>query len=122
MGDWGKDSPVDLVIPAVIMGVLIFDMTLTTFIRIRTGKVGNFSEWIHYTGKDHFHHRLTDLGFSPKGAVIMIFLTCVVSGFGALLMKGAEGKDAIFAILQYFSFFTLVAYLMIYKANAGKKE
>ena len=121
MGDWGKQSAVDLVIPAVIMGVLIFDMTMTTLIRIRTGKVRNFSEWIHYTGKDHFHHRLTDMGFSSKGAVVMIFLTCLVSGFGALILKAAEGPDTLFAILQYLCFFVLIAYLMLTRGNEQKK-
>jgi UDP-GlcNAc:undecaprenyl-phosphate GlcNAc-1-phosphate transferase len=120
MGDWGMDSPVDLAVPAVIMGVLIFDMTMTTVMRFRTGKVRNFSEWIHFTGKDHFHHRLTDMGFSSKGAVIMIFLACMVSGFGALIMKSAEGIDTVFLVLQFVSFFVLVAFLMIYKGNAGK--
>jgi UDP-GlcNAc:undecaprenyl-phosphate/decaprenyl-phosphate GlcNAc-1-phosphate transferase len=120
MGNWGADNPADLITPAVIMGVLIFDMSLTTIIRIKTGKVRSFSEWIHFTGKDHFHHRLTDLGFSPKGAVILIFLTCLVSGFGALLMRRAEGFDSLFIILQYISFFVLIAFLMIYRRDADR--
>jgi len=122
MGDWATNNPFDLIAPAVIMGVLVFDMTLTTIMRIRTGKVKSASEWIHFTGKDHFHHRLTDMGFSPKGAVIMIFLTCIVSGFSGLVLRTAEGLDLIFTIFQSSCFFILIAFLMIYKKNAPKDQ
>jgi len=117
MGDWAPiDKPGDLVVPAIIMGVLIFDMTLTTVLRIRTGTVRSFSEWIHFTGRDHFHHRLTDdLGFTPHGAAILIFLTCLVSGFGALALKNATGWDSFFILLQSLCFFFLIAFLMLAK-------
>lgn len=121
MGEWGSENTLDLVIPAVIMGVLIFDMSMTTLLRIRSGRVRNFSEWVHFTGKDHFHHRLTDMGFSPKGAVIMIFLSCMVSGFGALVLDNARGADTLFVILEYVFFFVLIAYLMLPKGDARNK-
>lgn len=115
MGDWAKNNPFDLIIPAIIMGVLVFDMTLTTVMRIRTGRVKSISEWIHFTGRDHFHHRLTDMNFSQKGAVVMIFLTCIISGLTAMVLKNAEGVDLFLVLLQAVAFFFLIAYLMLRK-------
>jgi len=66
LGDWGSVNLVGLTVPILILGVPIFDTTLTTVVRIRTGQVRTFGEWIHYTGRDHFHHRLSDLGIGTR--------------------------------------------------------
>jgi UDP-GlcNAc:undecaprenyl-phosphate GlcNAc-1-phosphate transferase len=112
MADWAENNPRDLAVPAVIMGVLIFDMTLTTITRIKSGKVRSFPEWIHYTGRDHFHHMLTNMGFTSRQSVILIFLACFVSGFGGMALKNSGGWDTVFIILQSVSFYLLIAFLM----------
>jgi len=60
-GDWAKDNYVGIIVPVIIMAVPIFDMSLTTIMRIKEGKVKSFSQWLHYTGRDHFHHRVADM-------------------------------------------------------------
>jgi len=75
MGDWAENHFVSIFVPVFILGVPIFDMTLTTIMRIKEHKVHNVRQWLAYTGKDHFHHRLLDLGFGPRSTVAFMYAT-----------------------------------------------
>jgi len=55
-------------VPVFIMGVPIFDMTLVVLSRLRRGLSPNTA------GKDHISHRLVDLGFSQREAVLILYL------------------------------------------------
>lgn len=117
LGDWGQDSVVGLAVPILILGVPIFDTTLTTIVRIRTGQVRTFGEWIRFTGRDHFHHRLSDLGIGNKKAVWVIYLVSVWLGLSALVLKDARGIDAIFSLLQTAIVFVLIGSFMVFVQN-----
>ena len=99
--------------PILILGVPIFDTTLTTVVHIKTGMVKTFGEWIHFTGRDHFHHGLADLGLGEKRAVGAIYLVSIMLGLGALVLRDAWGIDAIFALLQAAIIFLLIAGFMV---------
>ena len=114
VGDWGVHSLVGLTVPILILGVPIFDTTLTTIVRFRTGQVRTFGEWIRFTGRDHFHHRLSDLGVGNKMAVWIIYLVSVWLGLEALVLKNARGIDAIFSILQVVIVFLLIGSFMVF--------
>ena len=66
IGNWGENSLVGLAVPILILGVPIFDTTLTTVVRIKRGQVRTFGEWLRFTGRDHFHYRLSDLGIGNR--------------------------------------------------------
>ncbi len=117
LGDWGIDSLVGLTVPILILGVPIFDTTLTTVVRIKTGQVRSFGEWIRFTGRDHFHYRLSDLGIGNKKAVWVIYLVSIWLGLGALVLKDARGIDAIFSLLQVAIIFLLIGSFMIFVQN-----
>ena len=92
----------------------IFDTTLTTLVRVGTGQVRSFREWIRFTGRDHFHHRLSDLGIGNKKAVLVIYLVSFWLGLEALVLKKARGIDALFALLQVGIVFVLIDSFMIF--------
>ena len=117
LGDWGIDSLVGLTVPILILGVPIFDTTLTTVVRIKTGQVRSFGEWIRFTGRDHFHYRLSDLGIGNKKAVWVIYLVSIWLGLGALVLKDARGIDAIFSLMQVAIIFLLIGSFMIFVQN-----
>lgn len=84
MGQWGDaSSSVNLIVPILVLGVPIFDTTLTTVMRIKNGQIHSLSEWVRFTGKDHFHHRLVEIGLTPKMAVIAIYLVSISLGISA---------------------------------------
>jgi UDP-GlcNAc:undecaprenyl-phosphate GlcNAc-1-phosphate transferase len=59
-------------------------MTFTTVTRVAKGTVRNVSEWLVYSGKDHVHHRLVQLGLGRLGAVIALWIVSALLGLVAL--------------------------------------
>jgi UDP-GlcNAc:undecaprenyl-phosphate GlcNAc-1-phosphate transferase len=75
--------------PLLILGVAIFDTTLVTISRARRGLLPFASP-----GKDHIAHRLANLGFGQRGAVIGLYVLGAVSGCGALLVSYLSPRGA----------------------------
>jgi UDP-GlcNAc:undecaprenyl-phosphate GlcNAc-1-phosphate transferase len=113
MGDWAEASPKDIIVPVLILAVPVFDMILTTVMRIREGLVNNFTEWIVYTGRDHFHHRLLSLGIRKKEAVAIIFFVNICLGISAFLLKGSNTVDAFLVLGQVIIIFGIIGYAMV---------
>ena len=114
LGDWASDSVIRLTIPILILGVPIFDMIFTTIMRIKEKKISTPLEWLNYTGKDHFHHRLVDLGLRPMSAVFFIYFVTVALGINAIIISYAKETFAgILAILQASIIFGAIAVLMV---------
>jgi UDP-GlcNAc:undecaprenyl-phosphate GlcNAc-1-phosphate transferase len=114
MGDWGRNHLVDIVVPVLILGVPIFDMSLTTVVRVWSGQVRTFSEWIAFTGRDHFHHRLSDLGLGHRTAVLVIYTITGWAGLSGLLLKDATGLAAVLALTQSGIIFLLIGGFMVF--------
>jgi UDP-GlcNAc:undecaprenyl-phosphate/decaprenyl-phosphate GlcNAc-1-phosphate transferase len=88
-GVWAQESSITgITIPVLILYILIFDMVLITVLRFAEGKVKNFREWLEYTGKDHFSHRLVALGYSPVKAVgIILYLNIILGCIAVILYR-----------------------------------
>lgn len=114
MGDWAGDHTVRLMVPILILGVPIFDMTFTTIMRVKTGAVRSIGEWLEYTGRDHIHHRLEDLRVGRAGAVLVVYALTVWLGLSALALKNATGVSAILQAAQSALVFTLLAFFMVF--------
>jgi UDP-GlcNAc:undecaprenyl-phosphate GlcNAc-1-phosphate transferase len=67
-------------IPALILGIPIFDTTLVTISRMRRGLLPFSSP-----GKDHTAHRLANLGLGQRGAVLVIYAVGGLFGLLAIL-------------------------------------
>jgi UDP-GlcNAc:undecaprenyl-phosphate GlcNAc-1-phosphate transferase len=75
------NSPASWLLPVFILGVPIFDTTLIIISRSRRGLLPFASP-----GKDHTAHRLSNLGFGQKRAVLFIYASgCVFGGLGLLV-------------------------------------
>ncbi|MCK5286937.1 MAG: hypothetical protein KAJ59_03915, partial [Thermodesulfovibrionia bacterium] len=76
------------------------------------------AEWLNYAGKDHFHHRLIDLGLRPKGAMFFIYFVTIVLGISAIIISHAkETSEGILAIVQASIIFGAIAVLMVIGAR-----
>ena len=118
-GDWAEGSPKDLIVPVLIMAVPIFDMVLITIMRVRDGLVRNLTEWIVYTGRDHFHHRLLGLGMRKKETVAIIYLVNFCLGISASLLKGSGTADAFLVLGQVTIIFGIIGYAMVVMRKRG---
>ncbi len=83
-------------VPVLVMGLPIFDMTLVVFSRLRRGM-----NPITSPGKDHISHRLVKLGASRREAVLICYLLAGALGVLALFITQAtilEGYAVGFAV------------------------
>jgi UDP-GlcNAc:undecaprenyl-phosphate GlcNAc-1-phosphate transferase len=71
----------NLLAPVLILGATIFDTTLVTISRSRRGLLPFATP-----GKDHSAHRLANLGFGQRGAVLAMYLVGAACGGAAILI------------------------------------
>ncbi|MCB9800524.1 MAG: undecaprenyl/decaprenyl-phosphate alpha-N-acetylglucosaminyl 1-phosphate transferase [Candidatus Omnitrophica bacterium] len=101
MADWSYHLPVTLAVPVLILGVPILDMTLITILRIKEAKVMNLKQWIDYTGKDHFSHRVMRLGLGERGAVFTLWGVQAVFCAIAILVIPQKDTAGIIGLALY---------------------
>ncbi len=75
-------------VPVFILGLAIFDTTLVVFSRLRRGVSPNTP------GKDHISHRLVELGFSQREAVLVLYLLAGLFGMLGLFIAEATVTEA----------------------------
>ena len=68
-------------VPVLILGATIFDTTLITISRSRRGLIPFTTP-----GKDHTAHRLANLGWGQRGAVLGMYSLGVITGGAAVLV------------------------------------
>lgn len=128
MGDWAGNDTVRLFVPVILLGVPIFDMSFTTLMRIWSGQVRSFREWIDYTGRDHIHHRLEQLRIGRTGAVLVIYIVTCWLGLSALALKNTSGLNAVLQVAQSALVFCLLGFFMVFvrrqysEIEAGVRE
>jgi UDP-GlcNAc:undecaprenyl-phosphate GlcNAc-1-phosphate transferase len=113
VGSWAENNIVRISIPILVLGVPIFDMIFTTFMRIRDGKVKTVLEWLSYSGKDHFHHYLVDLGLRPYTAVIFVYFITASLGISAIMVSNDPAIEAFLTLTQASIIFGVIATLII---------
>lgn len=113
VGYWAQDNIVKISIPLLVLGVPIFDMVFTTIMRVKEGKISTVVEWLKYAGKDHFHHYLVDVGFTPSGAVVFIYWITISLGISAFRVSNDRAIEAFLALAQAFIIFCVVSTLMV---------
>jgi UDP-GlcNAc:undecaprenyl-phosphate GlcNAc-1-phosphate transferase len=69
-------------VPVLVLGATIFDTTLITISRSRRGLLPFTTP-----GKDHAAHRLANIGFGQRGAVLVMYVLGAISGLLALLIS-----------------------------------
>jgi UDP-GlcNAc:undecaprenyl-phosphate GlcNAc-1-phosphate transferase len=112
MGVWAENDPVAaLLTPTLILAVPLFDIAFVGILRVAKGQVHSVREWLAYTGKDHLHHRFEQLGFTKTQTVFVIFFICTTLGISAVLLNGAEKREAVLLLIQVACVLAIVAVL-----------
>lgn len=121
MGGWGANDPVKAyTLPVLVLGILIFDMSYTTVTRFKNRQVAGFTEYLSFTGKDHLHHRLEQLGFTRRQTVFFIYFIAASLGLCSLVLRNGSTLDALLLLLQATLICIAIVILMIKKGNANK--
>jgi len=113
MGEWAEGNTIKAIsIPVLILGILIFDLGYVMISRLITGKVHSVREFLDYTGRDHMHHRLLAVGFSPWQTSLMIFILTTVFGLTAIMLRNGHTVDAFLGIGQMVLMLLSITFLM----------
>lgn len=84
-------NAVTWMVPVFILGLPIFDTSLVVVSRLRR-RVNPFTT----AGKDHVSHRLVELGFSQREAVLILYLITGAFGMVGLFVANAAIVEAYF--------------------------
>lgn len=121
MGGWGANDPVKAyTLPVLVLGILIFDMSYTTVTRFKNKQIASFAEYLSFTGKDHLHHRLEQLGFTRRQTVFFIYFITASLGLCSLVLRNGNTLDALLLLLQATLICIAIVILMIKKGNVNK--
>jgi len=99
----------------LVMGVPIFDVAWVISRRIFTGKS------ITSGDKQHLHHRLLNVGFSHRNAVLFIYLLTFLFGVTAIFLQTIY-KLYVLGGLAVFMICLGIALVMIYKKKIAQKH
>ncbi len=91
--------------PLCVMAVPLYDMTTVIWIRLRSGRSP------FHADKNHFSHRLVDLGLTKGQAVLTIYLTTATCALGALLLNRVDLFGAVVIVLMIVCILSLIAIL-----------
>lgn len=97
---------ISLVTPLLILGVPVTD-TFFAMVRRKAKKMP-----ISSADKQHLHHRLLNLGFTHRGAVLTIYAIAVLFSFTALLLNYAGHFGKIVLIIAMLFAFTFLLELI----------
>lgn len=107
-----------LVIPIVILAIPIFDTVLAIFRRILKG------ESIGAPDKEHFHHQLLKLKFSPKVSIIIIYLINLMFSAVSIFYVIGNTREAIilYLALMVALLFVILKTDILYVHNKNNKK
>ena len=114
MGDWAENRYVALTVPILILSLPIYDISMTSFFRIKEGSVKTIRQWFDYTGKDHFHHRLFTMGLGRSSMVFFMYSLNIMLGFSAVIIHTGGTLEAYLALIQAFLILTMFTISMVY--------
>jgi UDP-GlcNAc:undecaprenyl-phosphate GlcNAc-1-phosphate transferase len=123
MGGWAEGNPkVALGLPLLILSVFIFDVVYISVSRIYRGQVKSIKQWIEYTGKDHFHHRLAALGLTETQTVLFMYLITACLAISGINLRATGDIVIYFEILQALLIFAIIVILMRTGRKSDQKE
>lgn len=86
-------ATIALIVPILALGVPIMDTTFAIIRRYRGGVP------IFKPDKGHLHHRLLDLGFTQRQAVLLMYFISALLGLSAVVLNEVSGSMSIVIVI-----------------------
>ncbi|MBX3180847.1 MAG: undecaprenyl/decaprenyl-phosphate alpha-N-acetylglucosaminyl 1-phosphate transferase [Candidatus Hydrogenedentes bacterium] len=102
--------------PLLALAVPLFDMASVLYLRWRQGQA------LMRGDRQHFSHRLVDLGMSPRQAVEFIFLVAAIIGLGGAYLPLLDARGTILVVVQTVGVFLLIVLLMRAGGDRGRPK
>ena len=101
--------------PLCVMAVPLYDMITVILIRLRAGNSPFRPD------KNHFSHRLVDLGLTKPQAVLTVYLTSATCGLGAILLHRVDAVGAMIVMMMIGCILSLIGILEVTARRTIKK-
>jgi UDP-GlcNAc:undecaprenyl-phosphate GlcNAc-1-phosphate transferase len=101
MCTWSNYTMVSIAVPILILGIMIFDTTMISILRIAEDKVHNFREWLEHADTDHVSHRLVHMGLSERETVMFLYICTFILVAVAISIPPDGVKSAALALSVY---------------------
>ena len=98
-----------VLMPVLVLAVPIVDTATVVVIRLREHRP------IYVGDTRHLSHRLVSLGFSPRAAVLFIWLATLCLGLGAALLPHASPSQSVMILAQSLGFVALFLILLFFE-------
>lgn len=110
-------ATITLLLPLVAMGVPIADSLLAFLRRLFSGR------HVFHPDSEHIHHRLLNLGLSPRGALFALWGVCLFFGLAAVALARLERGHAVLlvAALAIVLYAALAALESAFRRRAGRR-
>jgi UDP-GlcNAc:undecaprenyl-phosphate GlcNAc-1-phosphate transferase len=95
-----------VLMPVLVLAVPIMDTATVILIRLREGRP------IYVGDRRHLSHRLVALGFSPRTAVLFIYLVTLSLGLGAVNLSNATPGQSLVILVQFLGLVALILILL----------
>jgi UDP-GlcNAc:undecaprenyl-phosphate GlcNAc-1-phosphate transferase len=109
----GNLPPHTILAPLCILAVPLYDTITVVSIRLRQGRSPFEGD------KNHFSHRLVELGMSKGQAVLTIYLVTATCGLGGLLLHQVDASGAAVVILQVIC---MMAVIFVLEMTGRRKQ
>lgn len=105
----GMPTRLPVLMPLLILSVPLFDTASVVIIRMKNKKP------IFQGDRNHFSHRLVNLGMTTRQAVCFIYLVTFCSGVGALFLPKLSLIESLLVFSQVLSIFIIIALLEFFR-------
>ena len=109
MGAWSTNPIKAIMVPVFILGLPIFDLMYVVVRRKVKKMTKGIRQIITFSAKDHFSHRLLELGMSQRQALFFTYFVMLALGMGAVAMRYVLKFEAIILCMQ----FAIIAFLIV---------
>ena len=104
-----------VLMPVLVLALPILDTATVVVIRLREGRP------IYVGDSRHLSHRLVSLGFSPRGAVLFIYLATFCVGLGAAVLPHASPVQTLMIVCQSLCFVALFMALLFFERRRSPR-
>jgi UDP-GlcNAc:undecaprenyl-phosphate/decaprenyl-phosphate GlcNAc-1-phosphate transferase len=103
-----------VLMPVLVLALPIMDTATVVLIRLHEGRP------IYVGDRRHLSHRLVALGFSPRTAVLFIYLVTLSLGLGAVNLSDASPGQSAVILVQFVGLVALILILMFVERDEGQ--
>jgi UDP-GlcNAc:undecaprenyl-phosphate GlcNAc-1-phosphate transferase len=109
-------SLLPVIVPVLSLSIPLYDTISVIIIRLKQRRS------LFVGDKNHFSHRLLNLGMSERGAVLFIYLIAFCVGITATLVPVLPVWGSIVILLQAFIIYSIITVLMILGAREADQD